>query len=462
MLSEERQSLMDEACGVCAHVSRVPTSVSACVPVLYGLAALQHRGQESAGIVWHDCGSEHLHERKTQGLVGQLVALMPSVCDANVAVGHVRYSTSGVGDVLEAQPLMMDSQFGPLVLAHNGHITNADVLRTQLVARGAEFITATDSEVILQGVAWDDAEDFEQALCNVLRGLEGAFSIVLYAPKHGLFASRDPHGVRPLLLATGDEGYAVASETCALTNVAALKVRELLPGEVVCLRAQEIPRSLWPHKPVERASCLFELVYFAHERSHVFSHDVRMVRRAFGEELGRECPAAHADLVIHVPQSSHPAAEGYASVLGIPHVSALTRRTGVGRTFLAPTQAEREAMVRAKFSLDRDAVRGKRVVVVDDSLVRGTTARGIVTLLREADVAEIHLRIASPPIIKPCHYGIDTPDVNELVAAKQARAELAQELGVHSLEYLSVEGMYRAVHTRTGFCDACFTGTERL
>ncbi len=462
MLDEERHGLIEEACGVWAMMSRAPLHDTAPQDALTGILALQHRGQESAGVVWQRRGDSRLHALHTDGLARALCARLPSEARGEVAVAHVRYSTSGTRCTSEHQPLVLDdSQFGPLTLAHNGHITNADLLREQLVERGAHFETSTDSEVILQAIAWQDAEDFEQAICQALRRLEGAYSIALHSPRHGLVIARDPQGIRPLVFASNERGFIAASETCALSHVATRQVREVLPGEVIIARSGQMPRSLWPHAGKPRKACIFELVYFAHPDSEVFAHDVRQVRHKMGEALAREHVIPDKiDGVVHIPQSSLWAARGFAQQANLPLLPAITRIPSAGRTFLAPTQCERDERVRQKFHVNGAMLEGKRIILLDDSLVRGTTVRAVAAMCREAGAREIHVRIASPATLSPCHLGIATPTHAELIATQHDLTGLETTLGVDSLRYLSLDALRQiAQHPGQkprGFCDACF------
>ncbi len=421
-----------------------------------GLYALQHRGQESAGIVAID---EHGNPRaqRGMGLVGEIFndASFGRLL-GDVAVGHTRYSTAGSSVLANAQPLLHDTKIGPLTIAHNGNLTNAPDLRRELVDEGAIFNSTTDTEVLVHLIARSRQPTPDEAIREALEKSEGAYTLVM-AVGRTLYAVVDARGFRPLCVGRLGGGVVVASETCALDLVGAQMVCELEPGQ--CLKIEdghitELPR-LRP-RPVSR--CVFELVYFARPDSRVFGESVDRVRRELGRQLAREHPAPGAEVVMSVPDSSNAMALGFAEVSGIKLEHGLIRNHYVGRTFINPTQALRVAKVRIKFNPVRDVIEGKSVVMVDDSLVRGTTSRGLVQMIRSAGAREVHLRLASPPITGPCHYGIDTPTRDELIAATHSVEEIRRFLGVDSLGYLSLEGMLRAAGTTNRFCHACFSG----
>ena len=439
-------------CGVIG-VSGVPDAAR----VAYlGLYALQHRGQESAGIV--TLGPEgQPRVARGMGLVSDVFEQQPfSELRGDVAVGHTRYSTAGSSVLANAQPQLVNYRLGPLALAHNGNLVNAVPLKDELVAQGAIFTSSSDSEVLIHLVARSQAETPEQQIREALERVDGAYSLVFSVGRE-LYAAVDGRGFRPLVLGRLGEGVIVASETCALDLVGATLIRELKPGDFVRLvdgRIEDLPR-LAP-RPVSR--CVFELVYFARPDSTVFGESVDRVRRELGRELAREHPAPGADVVFSVPDSSNAMALGYADVSGTKLEHGLIRNHYVGRTFIHPSQALRVAKVRIKFNPVRGVIDGKSVVVVDDSLVRGNTSKGLVQMIRGAGAREVHLRLGSPPITGPCHYGIDTPTREELIAATHSVEEIRQYLGVDTLGYLSLEGMLRAAGTRNEFCHACFSG----
>jgi amidophosphoribosyltransferase len=439
-------------CGVIG-VSGVPDAAR----VAYlGLYALQHRGQESAGIVTIDAQTQ-AHSRRGMGLVGDIfnagdLADMPG----DVAVGHTRYSTTGSSVIANAQPCAANYRCGPLALAHNGNLTNAAALKQELVAQGAIFQSSSDSEVIVHLIARSTAADPEAQIREALSRLEGAFSLVISVGR-AIYAIVDPRGFRPLVLGRLGDGVIIASETCALDLVGATLIRELVPGDFVRV-TNGVVKSLAPLPPKPVSRCVFELVYFARPDSTVFGESVDRVRRELGRQLAVEHPAPGADVVFSVPDSSNAMALGFAETSGLKLEHGLIRNHYVGRTFINPTQALRVAKVKIKFNPVKDVIAGRSVVVVDDSLVRGTTSKGLVQMIRAAGAREVHLRLASPPITGPCHYGIDTPTEEELIAATHSIDEIRDFLGVDTLGYLSLEGMLRAAGPQNQFCHACFSG----
>ena len=422
-----------------------------------GLYSLQHRGQESAGIVAVD-DSGYARVSRAMGLVSDGFGdeAMKSL-RGHIAMGHTRYSTAGASALENAQPILARVRDSHIALAHNGNLTNAVELRRELEDHGAIFASTMDSEAIVHRIARASGASPEQKLANALNSVEGAYCIVVTIDQT-LLAARDPHGWRPLVMGKLGDGYVFASETCALDIVGATFEREVAPGEIVAVDKYGI-RSInaLPSAPLNR--CVFEHVYFARPDSSVFSGSVDRSRRALGRQLAKECPAPGAEVVFAVPDSSNSAALGFSDVSGIPYELALIRNHYVGRTFIQPTQAGRDAKVKIKYNPVRELLEGKSVVMVDDSIVRGTTTRGLVSLVRAAGAREVHMRVSSAPIISPCYYGIDTPRKEELIAATMDHASLAQHLGVDSLGYLSLEGMLSAMPTGpTGYCHACFSG----
>ncbi len=440
-------------CGIIG-VSGVPDAAR----VAYlGLYSLQHRGQESAGMVAVD-GEGVARSHRGMGLVSDIFA-EPTLASlqGDVAIGHTRYSTAGSSVLANAQPILAGYREGPLALAHNGNLTNADALRSDLVAKGSIFQTSSDSEVLIHLVARSEAREPEDQLLDALERVEGAYSLVVTIGRT-LYAIVDARGFRPLWLGKLGDGHVVTSETCALDLIGATVVREIGPGEFLRIQGGEVDRlpSL-PKKPHKR--CIFELVYFSRPDSTIFGRSVDRVRRALGRELAREHPAPGTDCVFSVPDSSNAMALGFAEEAGLKLEHALIRNHYVGRTFINPTQAGRNAKVKIKFNPVREVLQGKKVVVVDDSLVRGTTSKGLVQMIRQAGAAEVHFRLASAPITGPCYYGIDTPTKGELIAATHSLEEIRRHLGVESLGYLSLAGMRRAAGGNAGdFCDACFSG----
>jgi amidophosphoribosyltransferase len=424
-----------------------------------GLYSLQHRGQESAGAVAVD-GAGVARAHRGMGLVSDVFSeQVLSSIPGDVAIGHTRYSTAGTSVLANAQPILAAYREGPLALAHNGNLTNAETLRADLVTKGSIFQTSSDSEVLIHLIARSEAREPEDQLLDALERVEGAYSLVVTIGRT-LYAIVDPRGFRPLWLGRLGGGYVLASETCALDLIGATVERELQPGEF--LRIQGSPpeaERLQPLVPKPHQRCIFELVYFSRPDSTIFGRSVDRVRRALGRELAREHPAEGTDCVFSVPDSSNAMALGYAEESGLKLEHALIRNHYVGRTFINPTQAARNAKVKIKFNPVREVLAGKKVVVVDDSLVRGTTSRELVQMIRQAGAKEVHFRVASAPITGPCYYGIDTPTKSELIASSHSLEEIRQHLGVDSLGYLSLDGMKRAAGGNTDeFCHACFSG----
>ncbi len=420
-----------------------------------GLYALQHRGQEGSGIVSSD--GERFYQKKGLGLVADIYSKQTlRGLPGRKAIGHNRYSTAGSGDLHNVQPLSVNFAFGNLALAHNGNLINAGVLRGELEAYGAIFQSDSDSEVIIHLIAHSKGDTIINRVIDALTLVRGAFSLVLQTDDH-LIAARDPYGFRPLCLGRYKESWVVASETCAFDLIDAKFVREVEPGEIVVIEGKELT-SYHPFSERDHAQCIFEYVYFARPDSKIFgTRAVYPIRKAFGRQLAKECPA-DADLVIPVPDSGVPAALGYAEGLGLPFEIGLTRNHYIGRTFIEPQQAIRNFGVKLKLNPVPEVLEGKRVVVVDDSIVRGTTSRKIVKMLRQAGAKEIHMRISSPPVIAPCFYGIDTPSKKELIGSKFSLEEIRRYITADSIGYLSIEGMLAtAPDDPQQYCKACFT-----
>ena len=435
-------------CGVLA----VYGHPDAAVLTYYGLFALQHRGQESAGIVTTEGSHQPFDIHRGMGLVSQVFSEKElRQLKGNRAIGHVRYSTTGSSTLKNAQPLVVDCGRGQLAIAHNGNLINAAILRDELEARGSIFQTTVDSEIILHLLA--QPSGYQNAV-KAVRQVEGAFSFVLMGEEE-IIGVRDPFGFRPLVLGRLDDAFILASETCAFDLIHAEFIREIEPGEVVIINDDGI-RSEWPFKEERKAFCMFEFVYFARPDSTISNHNVSKVRVAMGRELARLHPV-EADIVVPVPDSGNYAALGYSHELGIPFEPAFVRNHYIGRTFLQPTQLIRDFDVRVKLNLIKELVAGKRVVVVDDSVVRGTTARARVVNLREAGAKEVHLRISCPPHKYACHYGIDFPDPKNLLANQLSAKQIREYLGVDSIGYLDIDGMVRATGLpKDHFCLACF------
>jgi amidophosphoribosyltransferase len=426
-----------------------------------GLHALQHRGQEAAGIVSYDGGLFHL-ERKL-GLVGDSFSDLATIerLKGLSSIGHVRYSTTGETILRNVQPLFAELDGGGFAVAHNGNLTNGLTLRRNLIRDGAICQSTTDTEVIVHLVARSRRNRFIDRFVEAIRQLEGAFALVALTNKK-LIGARDPHGIRPLVLGQLDGRYILASETCALDIIGARFVRDIENGEVVVISDEGIESMRFA--PEQRARpCVFEYIYFSRPDSVVNGHSIYEVRKRMGRELAREAPA-EVDVIVPVPDSGVPAALGYAQACGVPYELGIIRNHYVGRTFIQPTQSVRELGVRLKHSANRAAIHGKRIVLVDDSLVRGTTSVKIVRMMREAGAREVHFRIASPPITHPDFYGIDTPDKDKLLAATHDLEGMRRYIGADSLAFLSVEGLYRALGeerrnpVQPQFTDHCFTG----
>lgn len=426
-----------------------------------GLHALQHRGQEAAGIVSFD--SKRFHSERRLGLVGDTFSKRDVIdrLPGNVSIGHVRYSTTGETILRNVQPLFAELDGGGFAVCHNGNLTNALTMRRQLVRDGAMMQSTSDTEVILHLVARARRNRFVDRFIEGLRQLEGAYAFVGMTNKK-LVGARDPLGIRPLVIGKLDGCPILASETCALDIIGAEYVRDVEPGEVVIFD-DEGAQSHKPFPPQPARPCIFEYIYFARPDSIVGGRHVYNVRKAMGAELARESAAA-ADVVVPVPDSGVPAALGFSQESGIPYELGIIRNHYVGRTFIQPTQAIRDQGVRMKHSANRAVVSGKRIVLVDDSIVRGTTSRKIVQMMRDAGAKEVHFRISSPPIKHPDYYGIDTPDAEKLLAATHDLESMRQFIGADSLAFLSVDGIYRAMglpgrdNARPQFTDHCFTG----
>ncbi|GAB4258621.1 MAG: amidophosphoribosyltransferase [Deferrisomatales bacterium] len=420
-----------------------------------GLHALQHRGQESAGIVTSDEARMRVH--LGMGLVHEIfseetLARLPGTH----AIGHVRYSTAGSSAIKNAQPFFAETYHGPIAFAHNGNLVNATALRRELEERGSIFQSTMDTEVVAHLYARSHKEKLVDRVIDACQRVQGAYSLVALVEKR-LIAVRDPHGFRPLVLGKVKDSHVVASETCALDLIEGQFIREIEPGEVVMISGKGL-ESFRPFPPTPPRQCIFEHIYFARPDSVVFGQQVYTVRKAFGRELARAHPV-EADLVIPVPDSGIVAALGYAEEAGIPFAMGLIRNHYVGRTFIEPEQSIRHFGVKLKLNAVPDVLRGQRVVVVDDSIVRGTTSRKIVKMVREAGAREVHMRVSSPPTCYPCFFGIDTPTRKELIASSHAVEEINRFLTSDSLGYLPHEGLRRATdYGPYVYCDACFTG----
>ncbi|MFB2977819.1 amidophosphoribosyltransferase [Microseira sp. BLCC-F43] len=426
----------------------------------FGLYALQHRGQESAGIATFDGKQVHLH--KEMGLVSQVFneSILQHLV-GQLAVGHTRYSTTGSSRVVNAQPAVVATRLGSLALAHNGNIVNTAELREELLRRDCNLITTTDSEMIAHAIALEinEGKDWLEGAIRAFHKCLGAFSLAIATPE-GIMGARDPNGIRPLVIGTFGSNpvrYVLASETCGLDIIGAEYLRDVEPGELVWITEEGLASFHWTQKP-QRKLCIFEMIYFARPDSIMEGESLYTYRLRLGRRLGEEAPV-EADIVIGVPDSGIPAAIGFSQESGIPYAEGLIKNRYVGRTFIQPTQKMREAGIRMKLNPLKDVLAGKRVVIVDDSIVRGTTSRKLVKALRDAGATEVHMRISSPPVTHPCFYGIDTDSQDQLIAATKSVEEIAKQIDVDSLAYLSWEGMLKATgEDPNSFCSACFTG----
>ncbi|HET9065964.1 MAG TPA: amidophosphoribosyltransferase [Gemmatimonadales bacterium] len=421
-----------------------------------GLYALQHRGQESAGIVAVDVAG-HARVHRGMGLVSDVFD-EPKLegLPGDVAVGHARYSTAGSTVLANAQPYLVNYHAGPLSIAHNGNLTNANALREELVRGGAIFQSSSDTEVLIHLIARSDESTVEGQIRSALERVEGACTILISVGRT-IYAAVDSRGFRPLVLGRIGQGVVIGSETCSLDLIGATDLTELEPGDF--LKVEDgLVTPLDPLRPRPTSRCIFELVYFARPDSRIFHTSVDAVRRELGRAIARHHAAPGAEVVFSVPDSANVMALGYSEVSGVKLEHALIRNHYVGRTFIHPTQSLRVAKVRIKFNPVRELIEGKSVVVIDDSLVRGTTSKGLVQMIRGAGAREVHLRLGSPPITGPCHYGIDTPDRAELIAANHSVEGIRDYLGVDSLEYLTLDEMVEAAGPRTSWCHACFSG----
>ena len=417
-----------------------------------GLYALQHRGQESAGISSSD--GVQLYWQRGMGHVADVFNdRRLSKLTGESAIGHVRYSTAGDSSISNAQPILSESWRGPIALAHNGNLINSDRLRRQLEEEGAVFQSTSDTEVVLHLLARYPKKDLDEALREVLLQIKGAYSMIIQTPKQ-IYAIRDPLGVRPLCLGQLKDAYVVASETCAFDLIGANYIRDVAPGEILKIEKEQLTSFFVPAAP-HPAHCIFEHVYFSRPDSTVFGRSVHRSRYLMGRHLAQEADIP-ADIVVPVPDSGMTAALGYADESEIPFKFGLIRNHYVGRTFIEPKQSIRHFGVKIKLNPVKELLKDKRVILIDDSIVRGTTSRKIVDMVRLAGAKEVHLRISSPPTISPCYYGIDTPTHQELIGANKTIEEICTYTGADSLAYLSLEGMQKAVASDNNFCSACF------
>ncbi|HEX7288774.1 MAG TPA: amidophosphoribosyltransferase [Candidatus Angelobacter sp.] len=450
---------LKEYCGVVA----VHNHPEAATLAYLGLHQLQHRGQESAGIVSSD--SARLHVHKAMGQVAEIFT--EEVLDklpGMLAIGHTRYSTAGDSALLNAQPIMVDCNKGLIALAHNGNLVNAWEIRSRLEAQGSIFQTTSDTEVIVHLVAQSKEQTLPEAVCDALRRIEGAFSLVIMT-RDRVFAVRDPRGFRPLSMGRVANGagrerdtIVFASETCAFDLIGAVYERDVRPGEMIVVGPEGVSSRFFAAE-MKQSSCIFEHVYFSRPDSVIFGRPVQASREAMGRQLAKESPV-EADVVVPVPDSGVTAALGYAAESQLPFRFGLIRNHYVGRTFIEPEQRVRDFGVKLKLNPVRSLLTGKRVVLIDDSIVRGTTSRKIVRMVRDAGAKEVHVRISCPPTISPCYYGVDTPSKNQLIAANKSVEEIRDYIGADSLAYLSLVGLRQACAEgeKTTYCTSCYTG----
>jgi len=457
VLSAEADDHFHDECGVFGIFGRQ----DAAAIVTLGLHALQHRGQEAAGIVSYD--SQQFHVERHVGLIGDTFTKQ-SVLDrlpGSRAIGHTRYATTGGAGLRNVQPFFAELAEGGLAIAHNGNLTNALTVQRTLQKLGSIFSSTSDTETILHLIATSKARDTNSRFIDAVRQIEGAYSLVAMTAKK-MIGCRDPLGIRPLVLGDLDGAWILASETCALDIIGARFVRDIKPGEMVVVTAKGV-ESLFPFEPAKPRFCVFEYVYFARPDSTIEGRNVYDARKRIGQELALESPVG-ADIVVPVPDSGTPAAIGFSQESGIPFELGIIRNHYVGRTFISPGDSIRHMGVRLKHNANRKMIEGKRVVLVDDSIVRGTTSQKIVQMVRDAGAREVHMRIASPPTRASCFYGVDTPEKSKLLASRMSVEEMADFIRVDSLGFLTIEGLYRAVgeanrnNEQPQFCDACFTG----
>ncbi|MDY0232902.1 MAG: amidophosphoribosyltransferase [Sulfurimonas sp.] len=422
----------------------------------FALHALQHRGQEAAGISSAD--GERLYTIKKRGLVMRVFdEAKLKTLNGSSAIGHTRYSTAGNDSILDAQPVFARYDLGEMAIVHNGNFTNADEIRNRLIEKGAIFQTFMDTENLIHLIAKSEKRKLLARIIDAVQRIEGAFSLV-FLSRTKMFAMRDRHGFRPLSLGRlPNGGYIVASETCAFDLVGAEFIRDVEPGELLIFEENKEPISIKVFEPTPK-HCIFEYVYFSRPDSMVFGQSVYKTRKAMGKELAHIKPV-EADLVIPVPDGGVPAAIGYSQESGIPYEMGIMRNHYIGRTFIEPTQEMRDLKVKMKLSPMTDIIKGKKIIVIDDSIVRGTTSRRIVRMLKEAGASEVHMRVSSPPTTDPCYYGVDTPNKDKLIAANMSVDEICKFIGADSLAYLDEAALLRSVNSKgDNYCTACFTG----
>ena len=442
---------LNEECAV-AGAFNIPNASKL---VYFSLFSLQHRGQEAAGISSSD--GKKMHTIKDRGLVTQVFDDQKlATLKGHMAVGHTRYSTAGDDSILDAQPVYARYDLGEVAIVHNGNLTNAQSIRDKLISKGAIFQTFMDTENMIHLIAKSDEDKLLDRIIDAVKKIEGAYSMIVQS-RSKMFAMRDPHGFRPLSLAKLGDGYVVASETCAFDLIGAEYVRDVKPGELLIFEKGQEPISMQIQDPTPKR-CIFEYVYFARPDSEVYEQSVYALRKKMGEILAKEAPV-EADMIIPVPDGGVPAAIGYSQASGIPFEMAIMRNHYVGRTFIEPTQEIRDLKVKMKLSPIRKMIEGKRVVIIDDSIVRGTTSKKIVRMLKDAGAKEVHFRVSSPPTTDPCFYGVDTPNKEKLIASHMSNQEICDYIEADSVAYLSKEGLFESVSNEDdSYCTACFTG----
>ncbi len=445
----ERQ--LNEKCAVVGIFNHPEASKLA----YFSLHSLQHRGQEACGISSAD--GKKVHTIKDRGLVSQVFNDQKlTTLNGDSAIGHNRYSTAGDDSILDAQPVFARYDLGEMAIVHNGNLTNAQEVRDRLIKKGAIFQTFMDTENLIHLIAKSEENKLLDRIIDAVKKIQGAYSLV-FLSRTKMFAMRDPHGLRPLSLGKVGDGYIVASETCAFDLVGAEYVRDVKPGELLVFERGKEPKSIQIYEPTPK-HCIFEYVYFARPDSDVFGKNVYQMRKNMGAELAKIAPI-EADMVVPVPDGGVPAALGYSQESGIPYEMGIMRNHYIGRTFIEPTQQMRDLKVKMKLSPITSLIKGKKLIVIDDSIVRGTTSKRIVKMLKEAGAAEVHMRISSPPTTDPCYYGIDTPDKKNLLAANMSNEEMCKFMGADSLAYLTHEALLKSVDSKDSeYCTACFTG----
>lgn len=448
----EKEDIMEEECGVIG-IYNPGEEVSQAL--FYGLFALQHRGQESAGMAVSD--GEKICINKSMGLVTEVFT--QNILDnlkGYIGIGHVRYSTSSTRVAQNSQPILATYLAGQIALAQNGNITNSNQLRDNLAHSGSVFQTSTDTEIIVNLIAKYGQTDIEESLMKAMIDLKGSYSLVVMN-KDKLIGVRDPYGNRPLCIGRiGEKGYVLASESCALDTIGATFYRDVEPGEIIVIDENGVTsKRIFPAD--EKALCIFEYIYFARPDSTIDGINVNVARKKMGEQLAKEHPL-DVDVIIPVPDSGTVAGIGYAETVGIPFAFGLLKNRYAGRTFIQPTQKIREIGVKLKLNPIKEIIQGKRVALVDDSIVRGTTSKKIIEMVRAAGAKEVHMLVTSPPVIKSCHYGIDTGDENQLIAANKSNEDIRKIINADSLHYISLEGLFNSLGLNKGFCSACFTG----